>query len=533
MNDKELEKLTQKHLDERLTEEEFKRLESFLQDSSYARSKYIESAQMDSALREAHYEQVTNSLIEKRSLQQSAFKYFSIGWKWVGTTAFVGVFSLLLFMFLSKTNKQETESHDWGAHVQSVAVITAQAGVEWENKNFREGTSLMPGTIKLLKGIAQVDFYSGAAISLSGPAKFELINEDKAVLHYGKIKAHVPPAARGFEIKAKEVLLEDLGTSFGLEVNKETGIADLLVFDGEVRLTGKSGNTLLLTDGLAASLTNGEPVKQKPFNPERFPEVSDVVSASASTESLRYLEWKESSIRIANDPRLIAYFDFEDLTNSSRRLRNRAVNGLGSEFDGGIVGARVTHGRWPQKTSLDFRSEGDRVRFDIPGEWEALSLFAWVRIDALDRGLNSLFLTDHFDPYEIHWQLSKTGYVHFSTSPTGVVELKENNRRFYSEKFWTPADSGKWFFLAVTAEQGTGKIQNYINGKPITVVDGTQRHKPIKKFRIGKCDLGNWSKPIWQNSIRSLNGRIDEFGIFSAVMSEDEIAGIYKIGKPN
>lgn len=114
MNDKELEKLTQKHLDERLTEEEFKRLESFLQDSSYARSKYIESARMDSALREAHYEQVTNSLIEKRSIQQSASEYFGIGWKWVGITAFVGVFSLLLFMFLSKTNKQETESHDWG-----------------------------------------------------------------------------------------------------------------------------------------------------------------------------------------------------------------------------------------------------------------------------------------------------------------------------------------------------------------------------------------------------------------------------------
>ena len=172
MNDEELENLTQKHLDERLTEEEFKRLESFLQNSSYARSKYVESARMDSALKEAHYEQVTHPLIEKMSMQQSASKYFGIGWKWVGTTAIVGVFCLLFFMFFSKTNKQESESHDWGVHVQSVAVITAQAEVEWEDKNFREGTSLKPGTIKLLKGIAQVDFYSGAAISLSGPAKF-------------------------------------------------------------------------------------------------------------------------------------------------------------------------------------------------------------------------------------------------------------------------------------------------------------------------------------------------------------------------
>jgi hypothetical protein len=144
MNDEELEKLTQKHLDESLTEEEFKRLESFLQDSSYARRRYIESARMDSALQEAHYQQVPNSPIEKRSVQQSVSKYFGVHWTWVGVTAFVGVFSLLLFMFLAKSNKPEPETNDSGAHVQSVAVITAQAGVEWEDKNFREGSSLKP-----------------------------------------------------------------------------------------------------------------------------------------------------------------------------------------------------------------------------------------------------------------------------------------------------------------------------------------------------------------------------------------------------
>ena len=72
-----------------------------------------------------------------------------------------------------------------------------------------------------------------------------------------------------------------------------------------------------------------------------------------------------------------------------------------------------------------------------------------------------------------------------------------------------------------------------INGKEITVVDGVQHHKPIEKLRIGKSDLGNWSKPINQGSIRSLNGRIDEFGIFSVVLSSDEIADIYNMGKPN
>ena len=533
MNDGELQELVQKHLDDMLSNEEFKRLESYLQDNPDARREYIESARMDAALQDAHYEQESKSPLKDSELKQENPWLLRWGWGWIAATALVGIFSFLILTWLPKTDLPETDSPDLGIPVQSVAVITAQAGAKWKKEDFQVGSPLEPSLITLVEGIAQIDFYGGAAISLSAPAKFELINENKAVLHYGRVTAQVPPAARGFEILAKEVLLEDLGTSFGLEVNYETGKADVLVFDGEVRITGKSGTPILLTEGLAANLTGGDPILQSPVRPDRFPDISDVVSASANTENLRYLEWKESSERIAKDQRLIAYYDFENLSPSSRRLKNRAVNGLGSECDGGIVGARVSHGRWSKKPALDFRSEGDRVRFDIQGKWEALSLFAWVRIDALDRSLNSLFLTDHFDPYEIHWQISKTGFIHFSTSPTGVVDLYENNRRFYSESFWTPADSGKWFLLAVTVEQGTGKVQNYINGKEIMVVDGLQHHKPIEKLRIGKSDLGNWSKPINQGSIRSLNGRIDEFGIFSVVLSSDEIADIYNMGKPN
>ena len=147
----------------------------------------------------------------------------------------------MILTWLPKTDFPETDSPDLGIPVQSVAVITAQAGAKWKKEDFQVGSPLEPSLITLVEGIAQIDFYGGAAISLSAPAKFELINENKAVLHYGRVTAQVPPAARGFEILAKEVLLEDLGTSFGLEVNYETGKADVLVFDGEVRITGKSG----------------------------------------------------------------------------------------------------------------------------------------------------------------------------------------------------------------------------------------------------------------------------------------------------
>ena len=201
--------------------------------------------------------------------------------------------------------------------------------------------------------------------------------------------------------------------------------------------------------------------------------------------------------------------------------------------------ARVTRGRWPAKQSLDFRGEGDRVRFNIPGEFDALTLYVWVRIDALDRHLNSLFLTDHYDPGEFHWQLSGEGVLRFATSPRGAVrDLQAYNRRFFSEKFWDPGKSGQWFFLATTVDRLANQkekapVAHYINGERVGLKGGNNMDQPLPKLRIGTADLGNWTDPISTlNAIRSLNGRIDEFAIYSVALPAEEIRLIYEQGRP-
>jgi hypothetical protein len=75
-------------------------------------------------------------------------------------------------------------------------------------------------------------------------------------------------------------------------------------------------------------------------------------------------------------------------------------------------------------------------------------------------------------------------------------------------------------------------VKSYVNGKPIEIVNGTQTHKPLQAMRIGKADLGNWSEPIWEQTIRTLNGRVDEFAIYSVALSPEEIAQIYEDGRP-
>ncbi|MEM8954630.1 MAG: LamG-like jellyroll fold domain-containing protein [Verrucomicrobiota bacterium] len=530
MPDKDVQRLIEAHLDQHLSDEEFSSLENHLASDPKARLQYAEMARLDAALRDVGEGPEPANLVTFGNSPQNQFP----PQKWLALAALLAVLAIPS-IFLLKEENSSTESQNTMAATKGVAVITAEAEAVWSGENansISEGVALEPGMLTLSKGLAQIDFFGGASISLLGPAQIELVSRDAAILHQGKIRADVPPAARGFEIRTNDVLLEDLGTSFGLSAGTDDSKAGLIVFDGEVRATGRDGSPILFNGGEAARLEEGAIIRDRSDHLGEFPDITDVIAGSGTHDEVRYAAWREASLDRRRDDRLIAYFDFEGLTAATRRLRNQALHGMGSELDGGIVGARVAEGRWGQKTALDFRSEGDRVRFDIPGDYDAITLYAWVRIDALDRHLNSLFLTDFFDENEIHWQLSNEGHMHFAVSPMGAVDIPEHNRRFFSKKFWDPSQSGQWLLLAVTAEKGVGTVKFYVNGEPIEISDGTQMHKPLPAMRFGEVDLGNWSEPIWERAIRTLNGRIDEFAIYSVALPADEIKMIYEEGRP-
>lgn len=537
MNDS-LEDLVEHWLNGSLSDEQFSRLQDLLKDSPEARAQFLRVANLDSGLRDlasvpASFDAVVPFPASKPVARSRTFWAVAAG-------IVVGAAVLWLVQRGAIEGGEPGFATLANDPVEQVAVVTGEAGAVWEQPEgtiLGEGGALGPGRLILSRGLAQIDFFGGASISLSAPAEIELVSRDRAILHKGSLKADVPPAARGFEIRTAEVVLEDLGTSFGLAVFEDSR-ADLVVFDGEVRAIEKSGESRLVHGGESVRLDRGTAVPLEVASEGSFPDISEVFAEVGDEADSRFAAWTEASLDLRRDPRLIAYYDFENLTLESRRLRNRAAVGDGSELDGGIVGARVAEGRWPGKTALDFRRVGDRVRFQIPGEFDEMTLFAWVRIDALDRHLSSLFLTDFFDPNEIHWQISNRGALHFATSPMGVEDLPKHNRRFYSEPFWDPTMSGRWFFLATTVDRNTNGISgksvtHFINGEPVGFSGGTNMNKPLPRMRIGEADLGNWSEPIWPDvAIRTLNGRIDEFAIFREALSPEEIRSLFEIGKP-
>ena len=550
MDNPHLNELTLAQLDGCISDSEFAELQQLLESDAAARTRYVELARLDAELRESGG--TVDEPADKQSPQLSSWSRTPRVAQALVIAAAVLVLLIPAWMLVGPDRPvgnqvADTTDSTPSNPVRSIAVISAEADALWNadgEQRFGKGTALEPGRLSLIEGLAQIDFFSGASITLEGPAEIELKSRKLAILHRGRVRADVPPAARGFEIQTAEVRLEDLGTSFGIDAGDD-GKSDVIVFDGEVRAIDRGGEELSLLEGDAAHLAGGNASKSPSDDFGTFPDISAIIERSDGLGKSRYAQWKSAAIERRNDPRLVAYYDFEGLDDTSRRLPNRAAVGKGSELDGGIVGARVSDGRWPGKPALDFRGEGDRVRFNIPGEFDAMTLYAWVRIDALDRGLNSLFLTDHYDPGEIHWQLSVRGALHFSTSPIGVPpapaglevatneQIQAENRRFFSNEFWNASQSGKWFLLATTVDRAKQpSLVHYINGQSVGFSGGRNMDRSISKLRIGRADLGNWTDPIWAKSIRSLNGRIDEFAIYSTALAPDEILTIYEDGRP-
>lgn len=122
-----------------------------------------------------------------------------------------------------------------------VAVITSIDRPVWGSGSSPSGVGSAVGlqTLSLTSGRIELDFGSGAKVFLRGPAEFSLLSTSRGKLHFGELSASVPDGAEGFVIDTPSVEVVDLGTEFGVSVNR-AGVADLHVFKGavEARTTG-------------------------------------------------------------------------------------------------------------------------------------------------------------------------------------------------------------------------------------------------------------------------------------------------------
>lgn len=412
-----------------------------------------------------------------------------------------------------------------GGH-RAVAMLNRAVNARWHpaDRGPRLGAPLEPGRLRLQSGLAQIVFYNGARVVIEGPTELQLVSSSEAVCPSGRITAEVPPQARGFRVTSPRLDVTDLGTSFGLNVAGDR--AELHVFSGLVDFRPAGSTNRNLTEGRAAVVAGpGAPALTVADRTE-FAALFELQSRSVAADAARYDQWREANRRWNRDESLRVHLDFEQGNAGDWRLSN---TGRWSDRipDAAIVGCQWLEGRWATKPALEFRGVSDRIRLNIPGQAEAVTLAAWVRVQGLDRQINSLYMADGFAPGTLHWVIRRDGVLGLT-----VIGARGGHQILVSPPVMTVEQFGLWTHLAVVLDGRTRRATHYVNGQPVSRHE--VRHGP--PYVLGASEVGNWNPVGFPGDdpflIRNFSGVFDEFCLFDRALSDTEIRTLFADGKP-
>lgn len=414
-----------------------------------------------------------------------------------------------------------------GTSRRAVAMLNRAVNARWHPADPapRLGAPLEPGRLRLQSGLAQVVFYNGARVVLEGPAELQLVSSSEAVCPAGKLTAEVPPQARGFRVTSPQMEVTDLGTSFGLNVGTER--AELHVFAGavEFRLADETTNQNL-PEGHGAIVEGRADPQLIAADPAEFATLFELQARSVAADARRYDQWRAANRRWNRDASLWVHFDFEQGSSGDWRLPNSGAWSARLP-DAAIVGCQWLDGRWATKPALEFRGVSDRVRLNVPGTSDAVTFAAWVRVQGLDRPINSLFMSDGFAPGTLHWVIRHDGVLGLT-----MIGPRGGHQILASPPVVTVDQFGLWTHLAVVLDGQARRVVHYVNGQAVSRHD--VRFGP--PYQFGAAEIGNWNPVGFPGNdpflVRNFSGVMDEFHLFGRALSEAEIQALYADGKP-
>lgn len=419
---------------------------------------------------------------------------------------------------------------------ETVAVLLQTTQAEWEDTGMptRPGSPLPPGRLVLKSGHAHLEFYNGATVILEGPAELRLVSRMEAFCARGKLRATVPPQAHGFTIGSPSMDLIDRGTEFGLAVGG--GKTDLHVFQGQVDVYNPGAEKAKALEVVTGGhgVTRRGPGAVRPIRPEpgSFLSAAEMAARAEAATRQRLAEWAAAGREIRKDPSLVVYYTFQDDPARSRTLHDTAGD-RAAAHDGAIVGCPWGAGRWQGRDGLEFRRVSDRVRLKVPGEFQALTLAAWVRPDALPNQNNSLMMVDGWEPGGMHWQIGVDGTIILGVKLPREQESGPMGKgaHYRAYNVFTPERLGRWVHLAVVYDPAAGLVTHYVDGRPVSEDEIQPMDIPL---RVGDAELGNWNMATFRNKhpVRNFTGAMDEFMLFSRALTGAEVERLYAQGRP-
>jgi ferric-dicitrate binding protein FerR (iron transport regulator) len=159
-----------------------------------------------------------------------------------------------------------------GPEPRYVATLARTADCVWEgpSQTLRAGARLLPGDVRLRRGVAYIRFDGGPDLVLEGPAELRLESASAATLSSGKVVFRGDESAPPFDLHTPRSTLVDFGTEYAVSVG--AGVEEVHVFEGEVRRRPAGGGEEQLKAGEARRYGPGpeEAGRATPLAPARF-----------------------------------------------------------------------------------------------------------------------------------------------------------------------------------------------------------------------------------------------------------------------
>ncbi len=368
----------------------------------------------------------------------------------------------------------------------------------------------------LASGLMEITYDSGAAVILEGPCSYTAETKSGGYLGVGRLTARVEKKVEGggrkaegdpqiseshdrkspnlqiskspnlesavasaFAIRTPTARLTDLGTEFGVAVDK-SGLTDSHVFRGRVLLAalGRDGRpqgrmtTLAANESARVEKAAGNALVVRrdkvEIDPANFVRREQFAAKARHVRELPlkpFRRWQVFSQQLRKRGDLLAYYDFQ--RDPGDRATAMATNccanraSTGGKFDGRLVGSitmGMARGRVPGKDALRFNYPGDGVRINIPGEFPRLTLMASMSLERCN-GLAGIIMTDDWgQPGQFHWQCVRSGTIKFALAQAG------NETRFQFDSS-AAADFGRWHTWITVYDAPAGRVASYVDGR--------------------------------------------------------------------
>ena len=275
------------------TDADMLRLEALLADNADARRFYLRRMRVDADLVLDLAEQSEEfGPVQPRSSSRSLLQRMSsrpvasaIGVAAITLAATLLVMAVLpISPFVARNTKKTTHDKPTDDKPEHVARLVNWRNDEWLEDSrppLRDPRLEVGRRLVLQQGLAEIVYDKGARVILEGPTEYEVQSAKGGYLRLGKLVARVEKKdAQGFFVDTPAGRAEDLGTEFGVEVDR-SGTALTQVLEGRVQVSGPGADGIVVRE-----LTANEAIRSERVSDDQVKLVTAAATPGYFVQSL-------------------------------------------------------------------------------------------------------------------------------------------------------------------------------------------------------------------------------------------------------